>query len=318
MNQIENRAESIKIIGIGDLGGSAINHMINQGMQGVEFAVIDTDKQALSRSLASVRLQIDINCTDYLASTVEERIETIGRESLLERIKPQILNVDILFIIAGMGSSTGIALSTIVSQMALELNILTVAVITQPFSHDEDRIRCADEGIKSLYACVDSLMIVPNTNVSEILINDQIVPELIIAANAYIHNAIENLIKLITDDGVVEIDFSDVRLLLSKSGLTKFAVATASGSNRAKIATEKATDLLQPENTERLNLKGLLVNMKHDGDNFTMREYKDVMSGIRSKFNNDETIVIVRTSSNNSNAGALRVTIFATGCKNKT
>ena len=308
----------IKIIGIGGAGCTAINYIIEQGLKGVEYIFIDSDKQSLSQSQASVLLKTDIEFPDYLASTLDQQVNINARESLQERIKSQILNADLIFIIAGMGGTTETKHSTTVAQIANELNILTVAVITPPFTHDEDRTRCANDGIISLYEYVDSLMIVPNTNTIDGLINDQIELDLIIAANTYIHTAIKSLVEFITEDGVVGIDFSDVCLLLSKSGLTKFSVATASGSNRAKIATEKATALLQPENTELLSLKGLLVNMKHDGDNFTMREYKEVMNGVRSKFNNDETIVIIRTSSNNANAGELRVTIFATGCTNKT
>jgi cell division protein FtsZ len=137
---IEDHSQSptIKVIGIGGAGGNAINHMIEQGVHGVTFVVIDTDKQALSQSHSTLRLKIDINMSDYLASSIKERIKVQDRESLHERIKAQLWNTDLVLIIAGMGGATGTELSTIVAKIALEMKILTLAVVTLPFTHDED------------------------------------------------------------------------------------------------------------------------------------------------------------------------------------
>jgi cell division protein FtsZ len=166
------------------------------------------------------------------------------------------------------------------------------------------------EGLKSLFESIDSLIIVPDTISMTILGNEEVMPRYLAATNSYIKEVVEGLVGLIRDRGDVEIDFSDVRELFSKSGIAQFGTATASGPNRAQIATEQAASFLLKEK----NVHGVIINMTHDRS-LSMREYKEVMTVARSRLSNEDAVVYVRASSNVDLSGSLCVTVFATGCK---
>lgn len=309
MTQIESQDATIKIIGIGSCGGGAINHMIKQGMQGVEFVVIDTDTQALSRSFASTQLPIDIKIQERHESHSALAVEIEDTEAVRERLESLIKNSDIVFIITGMGDSAGRAIAPMVAKITRELKILTVAAITNPFSHEADRPNYVDESIKSLNENVDSLIFVPQTKAAEKLESDE--SELAdYATNEFMHSAVESLVTVLTDVGLVAVDLTDLSTIISDSGIAIFGTATATGTNRASIAAEQALSCLTQKNKHTDNVHGVLVNITHDSS-FTMTEYKAVMKQARSIASETSTVIVCAYPKSSTNE--LRVAVYATG-----
>lgn len=311
MTLIENQVATIKVIGIGGRGSGAIKHMIEQGMQGVAFVVIDTDTRALSRNLPYTQLQRDITISERHESLSEHVVGIEDAEALHERIKSLIGSSDMLFIIVGMEGSTENKISHRVAQIARELKILTVAIITNPFSHKNDLHHFDDECIKSLNENVDSLIIVPKTKIQVSHGNVEATQKTYTAACEFMHSAVTSLITALTDDCLISVDFDDLSIILSDSGIAIFGAGSASGTNRARIAAERAITCLQFENRELTSTRSVLVNITHDSD-FTMREYKDVMNHVRSIVS-DESTVIVCAYPNRSVSEEIHVAIFATG-----
>jgi cell division protein FtsZ len=301
----------IKVIGVGGCGGNAVAHMIEKNVGGVEFICANTDMQALKNSHARTVLQIGTDITKGLGAGARP---DIGREAALEdrdRIAEIIDGADMLFITAGMGGGTGTGAAPIIAEIAKEMGILTVAVVTKPFSFEGKRTKVAMEGLEELSKHVDSLIIIPNEKLMEVLGEDVPFLEAFKAANDVLHNAVSGIAEIINCPGLVNVDFADVRTVMSEMGMAMMGSAMATGPDRARIAAEQAVASPLLEDVNLANARGVLVNITASSS-FKMKEYYDVMNTIK-EFTADDATVIVGNVFDESIGDGLRVTMVATG-----
>ena len=308
--EVESQDAVIKVIGVGGCGGNAVDHMIEQGVQGVEFIVINTDAQALNRSKAPVQLQIGAAITKGLGAGAKPSVGKAAAEEDRERIKEMISGANMVFITAGMGGGTGTGAAPIVAQIAREMNILTVAVVTKPFIYEGNRMRFAAEGIKALHEHVDSLIIVPNAKLMEVLGNDVTVPEAFKAANGVLQGAVAGIAEVINVPGLINVDFADVRTVMSENGMAMMGSAVACGPDRAKIAAERAIASPLLEDVDMTGARGVLVNITSTSS-LKVREMEEVMACVQ--FAAEEATVILGSVFDESMGDDLRVTVVATG-----
>lgn len=307
----ENDGAVIKVIGVGGCGGNAVEHMMTKNVGGVEFICANTDMQALKKSNAKVVLQIGSDITKGLGAGAKPEI---GREAALEdrdSIAETIDGADMLFITAGMGGGTGTGAAPIIAEVAREMGILTVAVVTKPFGFEGKRAKVAQEGLEELSQYVDSLIVIPNEKLMDVLGEDVTVVEAYRAANDVLHSAVSGIAEIINCPGLVNVDFADVRTVMSEMGMAMMGSAEASGPDRARIAAEQAVASPLLEDVNLANARGVLVNISASGT-FKMREYYDVMNTIK-EFTAEEATVIVGNVMDESMGDNLRVTMVATG-----
>ncbi len=301
----------IKVIGVGGCGGNAVNHMISKNVSGVEFISANTDAQALRNSSATTTLQIGTDITKGLGAGAKPEV---GREAALEdrdRIAEMIDGADMLFITAGMGGGTGTGAAPIIAEVAKEMGILTVAVVTKPFAFEGKRTKVAADGLEELSQYVDSLIVIPNEKLMEVLGEDVPFTEAFNAANDVLHNAVSGIAEIINCPGLVNVDFADVRTVMSEMGMAMMGSAEASGVNRAMIAAEQAVASPLLEDVNLANARGVLVNITASSS-FKMKEYYDVMNTIKA-FTAEDATVIVGNVVDESMGDKLRVTMVATG-----
>jgi len=301
----------IKVIGVGGCGGNAVAHMIEKNVGGVEFICANTDMQALKKSQAKTVLQIGTDITKGLGAGARPEI---GREAALEdreRIAEVIDGADMLFITAGMGGGTGTGAAPIIAEVAKEMGILTVAVVTKPFAFEGKRTKVAVEGLEELSKHVDSLIIIPNEKLMEVLGEDVPFLQAFEAANDVLHNAVSGIAEIINCPGLVNVDFADVRTVMSEMGMAMMGSAMATGADRARIAAEQAVASPLLEDVNLANARGVLVNITAS-TSFKMKEYYDVMNTIKA-FTADDATVIVGNVFDESIGDGLRVTMVATG-----
>jgi cell division protein FtsZ len=308
---VDTQDAVIKVIGVGGCGGNAVDHMISSGLNGVEFIAINTDAQALNRNQAKLQLQLGNGVTKGLGAGANP---DIGREAALEdreRIAELIDGADMLFITAGMGGGTGTGAAPVVAEVAKELGILTVAVVTKPFMFEGKRVRAANAGIEQLARHVDSLIIIPNEKLMQVLGDDVSMLDAFKAANNVLHGAVGGIAEVINCPGLVNVDFADVRTVMSEMGMAMMGSAQASGDNRARIAAEQAVASPLLEDINLAGARGVLVNITASST-VKMREIHEVMNTIKS-FTAEEATVIVGQVLDDSMEDALRVTMVATG-----
>ncbi len=308
---VDTQDAVIKVIGVGGCGGNAVDHMIASGLNGVEFIAINTDAQALARNQAKVQLQLGNAVTKGLGAGANP---DIGREAALEdreRIAELIDGADMLFITAGMGGGTGTGAAPVVAEVAKELGILTVAVVTKPFLFEGKRVRAANAGIEALARHVDSLIIIPNEKLMQVLGDDVSMLDAFKAANNVLHGAVGGIAEVINCPGLVNVDFADVRTVMSEMGMAMMGSAEANGDNRARIAAEQAVASPLLEDVNLAGARGVLVNITASST-VKMREIHEVMNTIKS-FTAEEATVIVGQVIDDSMEDALRVTMVATG-----
>ena len=301
----------IKVIGVGGCGGNAVDHMIEAGVQGVEFIVANTDAQALKRNKTAVQLQLGANITKGLGAGANPEV---GREAALEdreRIIELIEGADMLFLTAGMGGGTGTGAAPVVAETARELGILTVAVVTKPFAFEGKRQRVAMEGLEALSKHVDSLIVIPNEKLMQVLGDDISMLDAFKAANGVLHGAVAGIAEVINCPGLVNVDFADVRTVMSEMGMAMMGSATASGPHRSTQAAEQAVASPLLEDVNLAGARGVLVNITA-GTSLKMKEVHDVMNTIKA-FTAEEATVIVGTVIDDSMGDRLRVTMVATG-----
>ncbi|HEY0906376.1 MAG TPA: cell division protein FtsZ [Methylophilus sp.] len=301
----------IKVIGVGGCGGNAVEHMMTKMVTGVEFICANTDMQALKKSNAKVVLQIGADITKGLGAGAKPEI---GRESALEdrdSIAETIDGADMLFITAGMGGGTGTGAAPIIAEVAREMGILTVAVVTKPFAFEGKRTKVAQEGLEELSQYVDSLIVIPNEKLMDVLGEDVTVVEAYRAANDVLHNAVSGIAEIINCPGLVNVDFADVRTVMSEMGMAMMGSAEASGPDRARIAAAQAVASPLLEDVNLANARGVLVNISASSS-FKMREYYDVMNTIK-EFTAEDATVIVGNVMDENMGDNLRVTMVATG-----
>lgn len=301
----------IKVIGVGGCGGNAVAHMIDKNVGGVEFICANTDMQALKKSQAKTVLQIGTDITKGLGAGARPEI---GREAALEdreRIAEIIDGADMLFITAGMGGGTGTGAAPIIAEVAKEMGILTVAVVTKPFAFEGKRTKVAADGLEELSKYVDSLIVIPNEKLMEVLGEDVPFLQAFEAANDVLHNAVSGIAEIINCPGLVNVDFADVRTVMSEMGMAMMGSAMATGPDRARIAAEQAVASPLLEDVNLANARGVLVNITAS-TSFKMKEYYDVMNTIK-EFTAEDATVIVGNVFDETIGDGLRVTMVATG-----
>ena len=300
----------IKVIGVGGCGGNAVDHMIEQGVQGVEFISINTDAQALKRNKARTQLQIGATITKGLGAGAIPDVGRAAAEEDRARIAEIIKGANMVFITAGMGGGTGTGAAPVVAQVAKELGILTVAVVTKPFAHEGRRMRLAQVGIEALVEHVDSLIIVPNEKLMTVLGEDTTLLDAFRSSNSVLQGAVAGIAEVINVPGLVNVDFADVRTLMSENGMAMMGSASASGPERAKIAAEKAMSSPLLEDVNLAGARGVLVNISSNCS-LTLKEYREVTNSVQ--FAVEDATVIVGSVFDESMGDELRVTIVATG-----
>lgn len=300
----------IKVIGVGGCGGNAVDHMIEQGVQGVEFIAINTDAQALKRSKARNQLQIGSGITRGLGAGAIPDVGRAAAEEDRDRIADMVGGANMVFITAGMGGGTGTGAAPIVAQVAKEMGILTVAVVTKPFAHEGKRTRLAQAGIEALSEHVDSLIIVPNEKLMSVLGEDTTLLDAFRASNSVLQGAVAGIAEVINVPGLVNVDFADVRTLMSENGMAMMGSATASGPDRAKLAAEQAMSSPLLEDVNLAGARGVLVNISSSAS-LTLKEYKQVTNSVQ--FAVEDATVIVGSVFDENMGEELRVTIVATG-----
>lgn len=301
----------IKVVGVGGCGGNAVDHMIEAGVQGVEFICANTDAQALKRNRASVQLQLGANVTKGLGAGANPEV---GRQAAVEdreRIIELIEGADMLFLTAGMGGGTGTGAAPIVAELARELGILTVAVVTKPFAFEGKRQRVAQEGLEALTKHVDSLIVIPNEKLMQVLGDDVSMLDAFKAANSVLHGAVAGIAEVINCPGLVNVDFADVRTVMSEMGMAMMGSAVAAGAHRSTQAAEQAVASPLLEDVNLAGARGVLVNITASAS-LKMKEVHDVMNTIKA-FTADDATVIVGTVIDENMGDRLRVTMVATG-----
>jgi len=302
----------IKVIGVGGCGGNAVDHMIDKGVEGVEFISANTDAQALKRNQAKVQLQLGAGVTKGLGAGANPEI---GRQAAMEdreRLAEIISGADMLFLTAGMGGGTGTGAAPVIAELAKELGILTVAVVTKPFAFEGKRQRIAQEGIEALTPHVDSLIVVPNDKLMEVLGNQVTLDGAFKAANDVLHGAVAGIAEIISCPGMINVDFADVRTVMAEMGMAMMGSARAAGSDRARLAAEQAVACPLLEDVNIADARGVLVNISASKASFQLQEMYDVMGTIKA-FSSDSAHPIIGTVYDDALGDQLRVTIIATG-----
>jgi cell division protein FtsZ len=301
----------IKVFGVGGCGGNAIDHMINEGVDGVEFICANTDSQALKRNKSKTLLQLGPNVTKGLGAGANP---DIGREAAMEdreRIIELIDGADMLFLTAGMGGGTGTGAAPVVAEAARELGILTVAVVTKPFAFEGKRQKIAQQGLEELCRHVDSLIVIPNDKLMQVLGEDVSMLDAFKAANTVLHGAVAGIAEVIKCPGLVNVDFADVRTVMSEMGMAMMGSAVAAGLDRAHSAAEQAVASPLLEDVNLAGARGVLVNITASSS-LKMKEVHEVMNTIKG-FTAEDATVIVGTVIDEAMEDRLRVTMVATG-----
>jgi len=301
----------IKVVGVGGCGGNAVDHMINNGVQGVEFITMNTDSQALKRNLAKTALQLGPSVTKGLGAGANPEVGRLAAEEDRDRIIELLNGADMLFITAGMGGGTGTGAAPVVASIARELGILTVAVVTKPFAFEGKRQKVAAVGIEQLKQHVDSLIIIPNDRLMQVLGDDVTYEDAFRASNDVLNGAVAGIAEVINCPGMVNVDFADVRTVMSENGVAMMGSATASGPERAQMAAEQAVHSPLLEDIHLAGARGVLVNITAS-HSMKLKEVHEVMNTIRS-FTAEDATVIYGSVIDEQIGDALRVTIVATG-----
>ena len=301
----------IKVVGVGGCGGNAVDHMINNGVQGVEFITMNTDAQALKRTLAKTMLQLGASITKGLGAGANPEVGRLAAEEDRERITDLITGADMLFITAGMGGGTGTGAAPVVAEIAREMGILTVAVVTKPFSFEGKRQKVAAVGIEQLKQHVDSLIIIPNDRLMQVLGEDVTYEDAFRASNDVLNGAVAGIAEVINCPGMVNVDFADVRTVMSENGVAMMGSATATGPERAQMAAEQAVHSPLLEDIHLSGARGVLINITAS-HTMKLKEVHEVMNTIRS-FTAEDATVIYGSVIDETMGDALRVTIVATG-----
>jgi len=302
----------IKVIGVGGGGGNAVSHMLAADLDGVEFICANTDVQALNKTKVPVLLPLGSSLTKGLGAGANPNIGSQAAMEDKERIKELLEGADMVFITAGMGGGTGTGAAPVVAEVAKEMGILTVAVVTKPFSFEGGkRMKVADAGIKELRERVDSLITIPNEKLREVLGGNISLLDAFKAANDVLLNAVQGISELITKPGLINVDFADVRTVMSEMGLAMMGSGAATGESRARDAAEAAIHSPLLEDVDLSGAKGILVNITA-GLSMSIGEFDEVGTTVK-EFADEDATVVVGTVIDPDMRDELRVTVVATG-----
>ncbi|EKO3441514.1 cell division protein FtsZ [Vibrio fluvialis] len=306
----------IKVVGVGGGGGNAVEHMVRESIEGVEFISINTDAQALRKTSVSTVIQIGGDITKGLGAGANPQV---GRDAALEdrdRIKEVLMGADMVFVAAGMGGGTGTGAAPVIAEVAKELGILTVAVVTKPFSFEgKKRLSFAEQGIEELSKHVDSLITIPNEKLLKVLGRGITLLEAFASANDVLKNAVQGIAELITRPGMINVDFADVRTVMSEMGHAMMGSGVAKGEDRAEEAAEMAISSPLLEDIDLAGARGVLVNITA-GLDMRLDEFETVGNTVKA-FASDNATVVIGTSLDPDMADEIRVTVVATGIGNE-
>ncbi|MES2218346.1 MAG: cell division protein FtsZ [Pseudomonadota bacterium] len=306
----------IKVIGIGGGGGNAVEHMMLTAMEGVEFICANTDAQALENSSAHTKLQLGEAITRGLGAGANPEIGRRSAEEDRERIKEVLTGADMVFLASGMGGGTGTGAAPVFAQIAKELGILTVAVTTRPFSFEgKARMQVAEAGIANLSQYVDSLITIPNNKLLSVLGKNVTLVNAFKAANDVLRGAVQGIAELITRPGLINVDFADVRTVMSEMGMAMMGTGVASGEARARIAAEAAISSPLLEDVDMSGARGVLVNITA-GLDMSIGEFEEVGEAIKS-ITSEGATVVVGTVIDPELRDEVRVTVIVTGLGRK-
>ncbi|MDQ2069501.1 cell division protein FtsZ [Natronospira bacteriovora] len=302
----------IKVIGVGGGGGNAVAHMVNNGIEGVEFICANTDAQALNNTSVKTQLQIGCNITKGLGAGANPEV---GRQAAMEdrdRLIEVIEGTDMLFITAGMGGGTGTGAAPVVAQIARELGVLTVAVVTKPFVFEGGRrMQAAQAGIEELSRNVDSLITIPNDKLLSVLGKQTSLLDAFKSANNILLGACQGIAELITRPGLINVDFADVRTVMSEMGMAMMGSGVATGENRGREAAEAAVASPLLEDIDLSGARGILVNVTA-GMDIGIGEFDEVGQTVK-EFASDDATVVVGAVIDPEMSNEIRVTVVATG-----
>jgi cell division protein FtsZ len=303
----------IKVIGVGGGGGNAVQHMVTAGIEGVEYLCLNTDVQALNKMENKSTMQIGSSITKGLGAGADPGI---GRQAALEdreRIQEAIEGTNMLFITAGMGGGTGTGAAPVIAQIAKEMGILTVAVVTKPFGFErKKRMEQAEAGIRELSSVVDSLITIPNDKLKVVLGKDTTVMEVFMKANDVLRGAVQGIAELMTLPGLINVDFADVRTVMSEMGMAMMGTGSATGEDRAIKAATMAISSPLLEDVNISGAQGILVNVTA-GLDMSIGEFDDVSRTITELASDDANVVVGTSLDANMPEGEIRVTMVATG-----
>lgn len=300
----------IKVIGVGGAGGNAVQHMITRGVSGVEFICANTDAQALKHATARNKLQLGAS---GLGAGAKPEIARAAAEENRDRIADLIRDANMVFITAGMGGGTGTGAAPVIAEIAKQMGILTVAVVSKPFSYEgAKRMKIAEEGLALLEANVDSLIVVLNDKLEEIMGDDVAMDEAFHAADDVLNNAVAGIAEIITVDGHINVDFNDVKTVMGEQGRAMMGSAIASGRDRARTAAHEAIASPLLDGVDLASARGILINISASRETLKARETREVVTIIRDSAA-EETTLIYGFVYDESLGEQLRVTVVATG-----
>ena len=308
----DSQRANIKVIGVGGGGGNAINHMIRQGIQGVNFVCANTDTQDLSSSPAKEKIQLGVETSKGLGAGMNPEIGKASAEEALDSIQSLLADTDMLFITAGFGGGTGTGASPVIAKIAKEMDILTVGVVTKPFKWEGDeRSSLAEQGLRDLEQQVDSLIVIPNDRLQS-LGKKITVFNAFDTANDVLLNSVQGIVELITVPGVINLDFADVKAVMGKKGRSIMGSAVASGPDRARLAVERAINspLLEDINLE--GASGILLNVTV-GSDLEISEFNQIGDVVQGYAAEKSKVIVGTALSNDLENDSIRVTLVATG-----
>jgi len=312
MNENVTQNAIIKVIGLGGAGGNAVDYMMQEAIDGVEFAVANTDAQALKKSKAPIIVQLGIGMTKGLGAGANPEIGEQAAQEDREKLREVLTGADMIFITAGMGGGTGTGAAPVVAELAKEMGILTVAIVTRPFSFEgKMRMQVADEGIRKLAQQVDSLITIPNNKLLSVLGKSVSLLNAFKAANNVLYGAVQGIADLITRPGLINVDFADVRTVMSEMGMAMMGTAIARGENRASKAAEAAIASPLLEDIDLTGARGVLVNITA-GLDLSIGEFEEVGELIK-RFTSENATVVVGTVIDPEMRDEMKVTVVVTG-----
>lgn len=307
----------IKVIGVGGGGGNAVNHMVDGGIDGVQFICANTDAQALRQMTVDTVVQLGVELTKGLGAGTRPEVGRAAAEENRDRIREVIDGADMVFLTAGMGGGTGTGAISVFAEVAKELGVLTVAVVSKPFDFEGPKKKgVAEAGLRELEKLVDSLIIIPNQKLLPTLGNNSSLIESFRVANDVLLDAVQGITELITHPGLMNVDFADVKTVMSNNGSAIMGTGVATGENRARLAAEKAIACPLLEEINLQGARGILVNVTSNGD-LGLNEFNEIGS-IMHAFASDEADIKIGMAVNSKMGNELKVTVVATGMGEKT
>src|SRR5271155_1194805 len=302
----------ITVFGVGGAGGNAVNNMINAGLQGVDFVVANTDAQALTMSRAERIIQMGVTATEGLGAGSQPAVGRAAAEEVIDEIRDHLTGAHMVFVTAGMGGGTGTGASPVVARAARELGILTVGVVTKPFHFEgQRRMRLAEAGIVELQKSIDTLIIIPNQNLFRVANEKTTFTDAFAMADQVLHSGVACITDLIVKEGLINLDFADVRAVMREMGSAMMGTGEASGERRALLSAEAAIANPLIYDVSMRGARGLLISIT-GGKDLTLFEVDQAATRIREEVDPDANIIVGATFDENL-GGIIRVSVVATG-----